>query len=118
MWTKKLDGINDEAGYAVLQTYDGGYIICGYTSSCDTGAKDVFLMRLAPECYTADNEEQFAEKYSLGPTIVRGPLLIPGINNCELFDISGRRVEVDNMIPGLYYILEQGRVVQKIIKTK
>ena len=118
MWTKKLDGINDEAGYTVRQTSDGGYILCGCTSSCDTGAKDVYLMRLAPETYVAENEEQFAEKHTLGPAIVLGPLLIPGINNCGLFDISGRKVEVDNMIPGVYYILEQGKVVQKIIKMR
>ncbi len=118
MWTKTLGGGNEEVGYAVQQTSDGGYVICGYTSSHNTGTKDAYLIRLAPETFVAEKEEQFDEKHELGPAIVRGPLILPGTSNCELFDISGRKVEVNIMIPGVYYILEQGKVVQKIIKIR
>jgi hypothetical protein len=118
MWTQGLGGTNDEAGYSVHQTSDGGYIICGDTSSFDAGGKDVYLIRIAPDTYIAENEEQFAEEYDLGPNIVRGPLLLPGNANCQLFDISGRKIEASNLIPGVYYVLEQGEMVQKIIKIR
>ena len=118
MWTKKLDGINDDAGYAVRQTSDGGYVVCGPISSRLLGTEEVFIMRLAPEMYPAENEEQYDEEHSFGPAIVRGPLMVPGTNNCELLDISGRKVEVENMIPDVYYILEHGKVVQKIMRMR
>lgn len=118
MWTKRLGWAKDEVGYSVQQTSDGGYIICGYTSSLGTGNKDVYLIKHAPDTYIAENEEQFSEEYDLGPTIVRGPLLLPGKSNCQLFDISGRKIEANDLIPGVYYILEQGKVIQKIIKIR
>lgn len=118
MWIKGLGGGNDEVGYAVRQTSDGGYVLCGYTSIYDVGAKNAYLIKLAPETYIAENEEQFAEEYDLGPPIVRGPLILPRKSNCELFDISGRKIEVSEMTPGVYYVLEHGKVIQKIIKTR
>jgi hypothetical protein len=118
MWIKGLGGGNDEVGYAIRQTSDGGFVLCGYTSIYDAGAENAYLIKLAPETYVAENEEQFAEEYDLGPPIVRGPLILPQNTNCELFDISGRKVEVNEMTPGVYYVLEKGKVIQKIIKTR
>ena len=117
MWTKTLGG-GDESGYAVRQTSDGGYVICGLTSSCNTYNKDAYLIRLAPETRIAEKEEQLDERHELGPPIIRGPLILPVRSGCELFDISGRKVEVNSMIPGIYYILEQGKVIQKIIRIR
>ena len=118
MWIKGLGGGNDEVGYAVRQTSDGGYVLCGYTSICDAGAENAYLIKLAPETFVAENEEQFVEGYDLGPPIMRGALILPQTTNCELFDISGRKVEVNEMTPGVYYVLERGKVIQKIIKTR
>ena len=47
-WTKTCGGINDEEGYEVQQTFDGGYIVAGYTASFGLGGNDVYLVRLKP----------------------------------------------------------------------
>jgi hypothetical protein len=38
-------GSNDDAGYAVCETTDGGYIIAGYTNSYGVGGFDVYLIK-------------------------------------------------------------------------
>jgi len=45
LWTQAHGGQSDDIGYAVEQTTDGGYIICGYTASFGTGVRDVYLVK-------------------------------------------------------------------------
>lgn len=45
LWTRTYGGANEDRGYAVRQTYDGGFIIAGYTSSFGAGTYDVYLIR-------------------------------------------------------------------------
>jgi hypothetical protein len=45
LWTRTFGGEYDDWGNAVLQTMDGGYLVCGYTSSYVTNEQDVYLIK-------------------------------------------------------------------------
>ncbi len=45
-WQTYVGGINDEYGWDIEPTADGGYIIAGYTSSFGNGGQDVYVAKL------------------------------------------------------------------------
>ncbi|MCH8318611.1 MAG: T9SS type A sorting domain-containing protein [Bacteroidetes bacterium] len=44
-WVKAFGGTNNEKGFSVKQTADGGYIVTGYTTSFGVSGEDVYLIR-------------------------------------------------------------------------
>ncbi len=44
-WHNAFGGNDDDEGYAVQQTADGGYIVAGHTKSFGAGGKDVLLVK-------------------------------------------------------------------------
>ena len=45
LWNKTFGGLNDDGGFSVQQTNDGGYAVAGYTKSVGNGDADVYLIK-------------------------------------------------------------------------
>jgi hypothetical protein len=52
------------------------------------------------------------------PTIVRGPLLLPGGKHCRIIDITGREVRNRDPEPGIYFVEIDNTIQGKIIKLR
>jgi hypothetical protein len=45
-WTRTIGGGNDDSGFSIIQTTDGGYAVAGKTNSFGAGQSDVYVVKL------------------------------------------------------------------------
>jgi len=55
-WIETYGGDDNDLGYSVQQTSDGGFIVAGYTASFGAGGDDVYLIRLKPDLLARQEE--------------------------------------------------------------
>jgi hypothetical protein len=57
LWERVYGGSENDWGYSVQQTLDGGYIVAGYTNSFGTGSLDFYIIKTDQNGLTGMNED-------------------------------------------------------------
>jgi hypothetical protein len=139
VWTKRFGGQFEEGGGSVIQTADGGFLVCGYTRSYGHGGADVYLIKTNENGVVTSTSEARTDKHEfiVFPNPTKGAITITAplkSNGYEITDITGRvicslpgteslqpvTIDLGNKNEGLYFITvftETGSVCKKIIKT-
>jgi hypothetical protein len=104
LWTRTFGGNDDDFGYSVQQTEDGGYIIAGLNESFGAGGEDFYLIKttaggdtLWTRTYGGSNtdEAHSVQQTSDGGFVVAGSTYSFGAGN---FDVYLVRTDVDGKV--------------------
>ncbi len=117
-WTKRVGGAGVECGWSVQQTIDSSFIIAGSTESFGADDFDVYLISLESRLGIVEEITYSAEEHYHGPTIISGPLLLPGNKNYSIYDITGREIKVSQIGRGIFFIKNEENEIQKVVKIK
>ncbi len=106
-WTKSLGGSNDDAGYCIQKTLDGGYVIVGYSESNDgdvegnKGLSDSWILKLDgigniqwQQCLGGSG---YDKAYSVQQTI-NGGYIVAGYTNSSDGDLTNNKGDYDYWI--------------------
>jgi hypothetical protein len=97
LWTRTYGGSNNDHARWIQQTTDGGYIVCGYTSSFGGGHYDFWLLKtdadgdtLWTRTYGGGNRDEasYVEQTSDGGYIVAGHSLSFGSGDLDIYVVK------------------------------
>jgi len=81
VWTQTYGGLNEDVGWSIDTTYDGGYVIGGLTQSYGSGLRDAYLVKV-------DSLGVFEWQKTYGGTYYDGGKVITtGINEVTLYGV-------------------------------
>jgi hypothetical protein len=66
----------------------------------------------------SNGSNEVIQKTPFPTTIINGPLLLPGDRKYVVCDITGRVVAPDKIQPGIYFVVRDKCVVQKVVKVR
>ncbi len=119
VWTETYGGGNEESGNSVEIDTQGHYIVAGWTESFGAGGADFWLLKLVgTSAGISDDEVSMNKGAKPQPTIISGPLLLPGAKKCSVYDITGRVVAPDKITLGIYFVEIDGQITQKVVKVR
>ncbi len=67
---------------------------------------------------SVEEEETLPSGTEFIPSIITHHLRLSNIDSFKIYDISGRRVELHQMVPGVYFIEVNHRVIKKVVKIR
>jgi hypothetical protein len=122
LWTKTFNGTGsyyDDECMSISRTSDNGYIAAGLLSTTgNSGYTDVYLVKIETDTLAIMEQSECIARKQINSTIISGPLLLPEVENCKIFDITGRGIHTINPAPGIYFIEMDGMIKQRIIKVR
>jgi hypothetical protein len=139
LWTRTFGGPNREGGGSVFHTDDGGFLVCGYTTSFGHGAKDVYLVKTNENgVVTASGATQIRHNHlQINPNPATCIVTVTAPVNFQRFLIADTRghivasgdgqpawnplkIDLTAFHPGVYILqlfTETGVLTEKVIKT-
>ncbi len=121
-WYGVYGGAADDEGTEVIRVATAGYeqyfVVTGYTESSGAGIADVWLLKFRWMDGMREAEARLIECDDRIPTILSGPLNLPGDQPFQIYDIAGREVGDQELHPGVYFLKADGMIVKKIIKVR
>lgn len=97
-----------------IATSNTDYCICW--SEIHTDDHDIYG---TVDIQSTIEEEEFEKPIGhFRTTIISGPISLPEVGNVNVYDISGRVVEPHQLSPGIYFIVSEGKITDKVIKIR
>ncbi len=119
LWTRTFGGPNNDFGWVVDRTSDGGYIVGGTTYSFGAGAGDIYLIKTDANGNVGIEEPGHSTSnvqcstFEITPNPFTSFARIPGheTQRFDLYDISGKQVGAcrgdrlgEQLSPGVYFV--------------
>lgn len=87
----------------------------------DSGSYEKTLvcsLQIGPQTSIKEYARESWEPSFIGPTIITGAEPFLGSPDYKLFDITGRAVDTGHLIPGVYFIGMDNRIIGKVVKVR